>query len=132
MRYRPGGLPPSLLSLLFTLLPRFVPLAYADPATLAFKDCFENTASQAQKLNVSTVYAQVLENNDLGQYLDLTVLGQSPQQIFGMTNTSGSLCQSILSTAGWVNRLTFSSYSHAFYDDVRPHVKRMDEQLVSL
>jgi hypothetical protein len=92
MRYRPGCLPPPLLSLLFTLLPRLV---CADPATLAFKDCFDNATSTAQKLNVSTVYAQVLENNDLGQYLDLTVLGSSPQQIFGMTNTSGSLCRSL-------------------------------------
>ncbi|XP_006456700.1 hypothetical protein AGABI2DRAFT_188538 [Agaricus bisporus var. bisporus H97] len=114
MRSRPGGLPPSLLSLLLALLP----FAHAGPATLPFKDCFDDTTSQAQKLNVSTIYAQVLQNNDLGEYLDLTVLGQSPQQIFGMTNTSGSLSTLFTTTSV----LTLNAWTNSSYlcDTLRP------------
>lgn len=92
MRLLTGPLPPSLLTLILTLLLRCATPVYADPATVPFTDCFDNEANQTQKLNISTVYAQVLENNDLGKYLNLTMLGQSPQQILGVTNASRSLC----------------------------------------
>lgn len=76
-------LPLSLLCLLG--------VALADPASIPFQDCFNDQASLDQKLNVSTVYAQVLQNTELGNYLNLTVFGTSPQQILGLVNTSTSL-----------------------------------------
>jgi hypothetical protein len=89
MRLFTASLPPALaLLILAFLLP-----ARADPATVPFTDCFDSDENLVQKLNVSTVYAQVLENRDLGVYLNLTVLGDTPQQILGTTNASGSLCQ---------------------------------------
>lgn len=76
-------LPLPLLSLLGVVL--------ADPASLPFQDCFNEPGSLGQKFNVNTVYAQVLQNADLGDYLNLTVLGTSPQDILGRVNNSTSL-----------------------------------------
>jgi hypothetical protein len=73
-------LPLSLLCLL--------DVAFADPAEIPFEDCFNQPNSLAQKFNVSTVYAQVLQNADFGNYLNLTVFGTSPQPIMGLFNTS--------------------------------------------
>ena len=84
-------LPTALLSLLLLLLPSVA----ADPATIPFQDCFDGSESVDQKFNVSTVYAQVLQNADFGNYLNLTVVGTSPQDIIGVTNDSTSLCKSL-------------------------------------
>jgi hypothetical protein len=43
------------------------------------------------KLAVDQVYGQVLTSAGLGTYLNLTVLGSSPQQIFGFADSSSSL-----------------------------------------
>ena len=75
------------------LIPRFLyallfvfafPRVLASPATLPFTDCF--TGNISQKLSVSTVYAQVVGDN-----LNVVVLGQTPQEIDGFTNSSKSL-----------------------------------------
>ena len=63
-------------------------VALADTASIPFQDCFSSSASVAQKFNVSTVYAQVLQDADLGSYLNLTVFGTSPQPILGLVGTS--------------------------------------------
>lgn len=82
----------TLLSIprsLFILLLFAILHVRANPATLTFKDCFSGNVSQ--KFNISTVYAQILDTTQMGVYLNLTVLGVSPQQILGFTNTSTSL-----------------------------------------
>jgi hypothetical protein len=66
------------------LLLLLIPGVVAGPATVDFNDCFSGNISQ--KLSVSTVYAQVLQNE-----LHLVVLGQTPQEIDGFTNSSKSL-----------------------------------------
>jgi hypothetical protein len=77
---------------MWTLLPLsllcLLDIALADPAPIQFQDCFNQPDSLGNKFNVSTVYAQVLQNADLGNYLNLTVFGTSPQQISGLVNTS--------------------------------------------
>lgn len=73
-------LPLSLLCLLDVTL--------ADPASTPFQDCFNESDNFGQKFNVSTVYAQVLQNADMGNYLNLTVFGTSPLPILGLVNTS--------------------------------------------
>ena len=81
-----------LVATMWTLLPLsllcLLDVALADPASIPFQDCFNDPSSLDQKFNVSTVYAQVLQNADLGNYLNLTVFGTSPQQILGLVNTS--------------------------------------------
>ncbi|KAI6100227.1 hypothetical protein F5141DRAFT_325682 [Pisolithus sp. B1] len=68
----------ACLCLLFIL-----PLAVsAQPATLPFNDCF--TGSLSQKMSVDTVYSQIVD----GQHLNLTVLGETAQQIIGDANTT--------------------------------------------
>lgn len=99
MRLLAHKLPPYLSALILTLLFQHAAPVTADPATVPFTDCLDSEASQAQKLNISTVYAQVLQNNDLGTYLNLTVLGQSPQTILGLANTSTNLCQYYISVS---------------------------------
>ncbi|KDR84119.1 hypothetical protein GALMADRAFT_86988 [Galerina marginata CBS 339.88] len=108
------SLPPALLSLILLLLPS----ATADPASIPFQDCFDESDSVNQKFNVSTIYAQVLQNAEFGRYLNLTVVGTSPQDIVGLTNTSTSL--STLFTTSSV--LTLSAWSNSTYlcQNMRP------------
>lgn len=81
-------LPSSLLALLVLLLPTIIT---ADPLSIPFDDCFDEPDSEAQKFTVDAVYAQILRNDAWGNYLNLTVLGTSPQPIMGVTNDSTSL-----------------------------------------
>jgi hypothetical protein len=87
-----ASLPASLLSLIVLL----IPCTIADPATILFQDCFDEPESIGQKFDVNTVYAQVLHNDEWGKYLNLTVVGTSPQEILGRTNESSSLCKSTI------------------------------------
>ncbi|KAF9450173.1 hypothetical protein P691DRAFT_665912 [Macrolepiota fuliginosa MF-IS2] len=108
MRLLTSRLPPSLAALVLTLLLRYATPVYADPATVPFTDCFDDTADESQKLNVSTVYAQVLENHEWGKYLNLTVLGDSPLPIQGFVSGSESLSTlftttSVLTLNAWTN-----------------------------
>lgn len=84
-----ASLPSSLLYLLVLL----IPCTLADPATIPFQDCFDEPESVGQKFDVNTVYAQVLHNDEWGKYLNLTVVGTSPQEILGLANGSSSLCE---------------------------------------
>lgn len=61
----------------------------AQPATVQFRDCFSGNISQ--KLNISTVYAQVLHNEGKDRHLNITVLGQAGQDITGQSPESTSL-----------------------------------------
>ncbi|KAF8961094.1 hypothetical protein BDZ97DRAFT_1940150 [Flammula alnicola] len=109
-----ASLPSTLLSLIILLLPS----TFADPASIPFQDCFDETQGVDQKFNVSTVYAQVLHNEEWGRYLNLTVLGTSPKDIVGMDNTSSSL--STLFTTSSV--LTLDAWSNSSYlcQNMRP------------
>ncbi|KAF8165713.1 hypothetical protein B0H34DRAFT_690241 [Crassisporium funariophilum] len=108
------SLPSTLLYLLVALLPAVA----ADPASIPFTDCFDEPESIDQKLNVNTVYAQVLQNADLGRYLNLTVIGTSPRDILGLANTSTSLSTLFTSTSV----LTLSAWSNSSYlcQNMRP------------
>jgi hypothetical protein len=57
----------------------------AQPANIwQFKDCFSgNTTERALKLNVTAVYAQILNKGTSNAHLNLTLLGESGQQILG-------------------------------------------------
>ncbi|KAJ7461987.1 hypothetical protein FB451DRAFT_1562577 [Mycena latifolia] len=78
----------------------------ADPASLSFDDCFSGNVST--KLTVDEVYGQVLTSEQLGTYLNLTVIGSSAQEVLGFTNSSSSLATlftttSVLTLNVWTN-----------------------------
>lgn len=50
------------------------------PAVVQYEDCFTGPAT-AQKLNVSTVYAQVIQEPSGHARLDFTLFGTTPQRI---------------------------------------------------
>jgi hypothetical protein len=67
--------------LLISCFPRYT---MSQPATVPFNDCF--TGNSTQKLDVTVVYAQVLNGPD--SYLNLTILGASNESIQGYSNDS--------------------------------------------
>lgn len=75
------GLLPGLVGSAHTLW--LLSPVFAQPASLVFQDCFSDS-NATQKLQISTVYAQVLD----GGRLDLTVLGTAPVQIVRASNTT--------------------------------------------
>ncbi|TFK46886.1 hypothetical protein OE88DRAFT_1666659 [Heliocybe sulcata] len=99
-------LPYTPLAFLFSVL---VSLVTAEVATVPFHDCFSGDPSV--KLNVSTVYAQILHNDSLGKYLNITVLGQSGQNISGRAEGSNNLATLFTDT----EMLTFAVFDNSSY-----------------
>lgn len=79
---------PTLLGVLLAFLVA-LPVGHASPTQPTFTDCF--SGNNSLKLSVSTVYAQIADNAALGHHLNLTVIGQSPQEIIGLVNGSHAL-----------------------------------------
>ncbi|KAF8622118.1 hypothetical protein AX15_007253 [Amanita polypyramis BW_CC] len=99
------NLPHSLTSFLLLLI---LPSVFADPATVPYKRCSSQPSNVTTQLNVTTVYAQVLPNDMRGKYLNLTLIGESSQEIIGFSNSSSSLSTlftttSILTLTAWSN-----------------------------
>ncbi|KZV76013.1 hypothetical protein PENSPDRAFT_623379 [Peniophora sp. CONT] len=92
-----------------------LPLGHASPTEPIFTDCF--SGNNSLKLSVSTVYAQIADNAALGHHLNLTVIGQSPQEIIGLANGSQALGTSstlftttdVLTFNIWTNNSEFCS-----------------------
>lgn len=80
-------------SLTYFLLLLILPTAFADPATLEFTNCSQSS-TPSQQLNITNVYAQILPSDTSGMYMNLTMIGESTQEIIGFSNTSSSLCMS--------------------------------------
>lgn len=121
--------PHSLISLVcFLILPSHV---VADPATVPFQNCFDPGSNSSHwRFNVSTIYAQVLQDEVWGHYLNLTVLGESPEDILGLTNTSSSLGEWFSCKTHFVSPIFFSSdFVHNY---ISPHAKRMVKQFVPM
>lgn len=73
----------SLLSFLATS-------ALAQPASLPFSECTAgNAVSPAAKINVTTVYGQIVTDDILGRHLNLTVIGVTGQDIIPISNDTG-------------------------------------------
>lgn len=105
-------------SLAFLVLLVALPRVFADPALAQFSDCFDDeTGNVTQKLNVSAVYAQVIDSGTLGMHLNLTVIGTSPQDIVGFTNTSGRLSER--GSIGLLSPLTL--HIHSQLPSSHPH-----------
>lgn len=91
----------------------------AQPATLGFQDCFFGNVSQ--KLNVSTVYAQ-LEGNIA---LNLTVIGYSNLPIVGRSNSSTKLGVFLSRDTIYIS-YRLSTPSHIIHFYVNPYNWCMD------
>ncbi|KAF8343734.1 hypothetical protein F5887DRAFT_1272420 [Amanita rubescens] len=94
-------------SLTYFLLLLILPTTFADPATLEFTNCSQSSSS-SQPLNITNVYAQILPSDTLGAYMNLTMIGESSQEIVGFSNTSSSLSTlftttSVLTLTAWSN-----------------------------
>ncbi|KAI5123407.1 hypothetical protein M0805_006113 [Coniferiporia weirii] len=108
---------PPYLALLFATSCLFflAPPVLAQPATLSFTDCTSgNAADPAQKINVSTVYGQIVTGENLGRHLNLTVIGNTGQEIIPISNDTQLLStlfvtSSILSFSIWENSTFFCS-----------------------
>jgi hypothetical protein len=62
----------------------------AQPADVwQFRDCF--SGNETQKLNVSTVYAQILDADKENRHLNITLIGSSGQDILGQSGSN--LCE---------------------------------------
>ena len=87
----------------------------AQPASLSFTTCATgNDIDPARKINVSTVYGQVINNNVQGKYMNLTVIGNTGQEIIPISNETGLLCANSFRNAkrAWVlTRYFFLSYT---------------------
>ncbi|KAF5393120.1 hypothetical protein D9757_001130 [Collybiopsis confluens] len=91
----------------------------ADPATLSFSDCFVASGNNtAQKLSVSAVYGQVLQDELTEPYLNLTVLGTTPEVIQNSANGSSEL--STLFTTTSVLTLSVFTNSSKLCQTLRP------------
>lgn len=86
----------GLFRAVILLITLALPLVLADPATLAVDDCFDKAGNHSTKLNVSNVYAEVVHDDSLGTYLNLVIIGNSPQDIIGFSNDSTNLGQCVL------------------------------------
>ncbi|KAK0207003.1 hypothetical protein DFS33DRAFT_1273351 [Desarmillaria ectypa] len=100
----------SALSVLFALF-LILPNVLCTPADLTFNDCFDPNANVSEKLTVSNVYAQVLHNASLHNYLDLVVIGETPVEIIGRSDSSLNLATLFTSTS----ILTLSAWSSSSY-----------------
>ncbi|TFK28920.1 hypothetical protein FA15DRAFT_611002 [Coprinopsis marcescibilis] len=114
---------PSSLPRIFALLLLFTSfagrLARADPAVVPFRDCRDDRSENDEnRFNISSIYAQVLKDSDEQHYLNLTVLGSSPLEIVGLTNSSSSLATLFTSTSV----LTLNAWTNASYlcQNLRP------------
>jgi hypothetical protein len=82
-----AGCLPRLL-VVAILLPFLSETTLGQPAALDFEDCFSSSGNMTEKLNISTVYAQITGDN---KALNLTVIGQSDIPIIGRSNDSTKL-----------------------------------------
>jgi hypothetical protein len=81
------------LFILYTCLFSFATAQLAIPR---FIDCFSGNTSL--KLNISTLYAQIITSQSFGRNLHFTLLGNSPQIIEGTANGSSDLGASFSSS----------------------------------
>lgn len=113
---------PTLLISLSLLKP-----VLANPILTPFDDCFIGNATQ--KLNVSSVYAQITTTESLGKHLNLTVFGESAQEIVGYQNGSSDLCMTVHSC---LTSFTKPVISNSILLDGDANIQCLEPQLLLL
>ncbi|TRM67820.1 hypothetical protein BD626DRAFT_545135 [Schizophyllum amplum] len=103
----------------FLLLSFLLSYVLAGPVNVSYSDCFNPSANESLKFDISTVYAQALHDDNLGPYLNLTILGNSPARILESSNTSGSLAATLFTTT---EILTLNAWTNISYlcETLRP------------
>lgn len=95
--------------------------SFAQPAQLQYEDCF-TSSNTSLKFDISHVFAQVLEQSSGGRYMNLTVLGVTPEVIPASAedgNTTHSYATTLFTTT---EMLTFNVLNNGsiFCDTLRP------------
>lgn len=86
---------PPLLLLVSFLLSFCSFSVIATPASLPFSECTAgNAIDPSLKINASTVYGQIVTNDELGRHLNLTVIGNTGQAIEPISNATDLLSES--------------------------------------
>ncbi|KAL1734429.1 hypothetical protein EV714DRAFT_245374 [Schizophyllum commune] len=113
------GSPPCPLSFILLFLSFFLSHVLAEPVNVSYSDCFDTNANASLKFDISTIYAQALHDDSLGNYLNLTVLGNTPARILESSNSSGSLAATLFTTT---EILTLNAWSNISYlcETLRP------------
>lgn len=100
----------------FLLFLLFINPVHSGSATLSFNDCFDSRRGNlSQKLTVSKVYGQVFETVEDVSYLNLTVIGITPQEILDTRSDGGGnlatlfTTTTVLTLGAWSNSSRFCS-----------------------
>ena len=94
-RHEPFACYPSLLFSLLLLSLFCISSVIATPASLPFSECTAGNAIEPSlKINASTVYGQIVTNDELGRHLNLTVIGNTGQTIEPISNSTDLLGRS--------------------------------------
>lgn len=120
--------PVSLVGL--ALFQLWVVAVVAQPAMAPFTDCF--SGNDSQKMTVSTVYAQILEDPSAGRQLNLTLLGSTDQEIDGISDDSGTNLGELHNQRAHDLKMLNSTLSDALYHDFHLNFRNMDVQRLSL
>ncbi|KAI0938161.1 hypothetical protein AcV7_003434 [Taiwanofungus camphoratus] len=89
----------------------------AQPANLQYQDCFSGS-NTSLKLNVSDVYAQVVNGASERKYMNFTVLGQTPKDIMASSseedpsNSTAAVATTLFTTT---EMLTFNVWNNNSY-----------------
>ena len=87
----------SRVFLLLCLSLTHTSLSSALPAQLQYDDCYYQS-NTSLKVNISTVYAQVLDDaSSGGKYLNFTVLGETPKIILKSSAVNGNESNAVAS-----------------------------------
>ncbi|KAF7789345.1 hypothetical protein EIP86_000289 [Pleurotus ostreatoroseus] len=89
----------------------------AQPASLQFNDCFTDS-NTTQKLNLSTVYAQVLPTSH-GTFLNFTIFGEAPQTILESSSGPDPVATTLFTTTSMLTFDVFNNNSY-FCQTLRP------------
>lgn len=103
---------PKALRLILVALASLTATSHAQPAPLSFSECTGgNPIDPSLKINISTVYGQVVSNNNLGRHLNLTLIGNTGQTIIPVSNDT--LLEATLFTTSSV--LTFNVFTNSSF-----------------
>ncbi|KAI0092398.1 hypothetical protein BDY19DRAFT_480836 [Irpex rosettiformis] len=86
--------------------------SYAQPAVVQYQDCFSGS-NTTQKLNISTVYAQLIPDNGERAVLNFTLIGSTPQTIVEASSDQSNPVATTLFTT--TSMLTFDIWNNNSY-----------------
>lgn len=102
--------------------------SHAQPAVVQYQDCFSGSNTQ-QKINVSTVYAQLVPEEDSRAHLNFTVIGSTPQEIFEASNDAVASTSAVAYSA---HIALTTNASNSIHNDIHADIRCLEQQFVLL